>query len=44
MYNKELETDKKVFQQYVLNQKKASAERRAKQAAYNKAHKPTTKE
>ena len=44
MYNKELETDKKVFQQYVVNQKKASAERRAKQAAYNKSHKSNTKD
>lgn len=40
MYNKELETDKQAFQQYVSNQKKASAERLAKNAAWNKAHKP----
>lgn len=40
MYNKELETDKQAFQQYVSNQKKASAERLVKNAAWNKAHKP----
>lgn len=40
MYNKELETDKQASQQYVSNQKKASAERLAKNAAWNKAHKP----
>lgn len=39
MYNKELETDKKAFQTYVSNQKKASAERLAKNSAWNKAHK-----
>lgn len=39
MYNKELETDKKVFQQYVLNQKKSAAERLAKNSTWNKSHK-----
>lgn len=41
MYNKELETDKQAFQQYVSNHKKASAERLAKNAAWNKAHRPS---
>jgi hypothetical protein len=39
MYNKELETDRKVKAQHDQNQKAASAERRAKIASFKKARK-----
>lgn len=39
MYNKELESNREAFKTYLSNQKKASQERLAKNAAWNKAHK-----